>query len=61
MRVLANLNSTGRFGSVAVIEYIPKAAVWTAAIGAIADLAIRRKRQVASGKYWPKRRAPPFN
>jgi hypothetical protein len=34
----------GRFGSVAVIEYIPKAAVRPAAIEGIADLAIRDSR-----------------
>jgi len=40
----------GRFGSVAVIEYIPKAAVRTAGMGGIADLAIHQKQPLVSGK-----------
>ena len=39
------------FGSVADHEYIPKAAVQAATIGRIADLAIHRKRPLASGKF----------
>jgi hypothetical protein len=42
----------GRFGSVAVIEYIPKAAVRAAPIGGKADFAIRRNRPFASDKFW---------
>ena len=39
------------FGSVADLEYIPKAAVQAAAIGGKADLAIRRKRPPVSGEF----------
>jgi len=42
----------GRFGSVAVIEYIPKAAGRTAGIGGIADLAIRGESQVLESNTW---------
>jgi hypothetical protein len=38
-------------GSVAVTEYIPKAAVRAAGIGGIADLAIHRERPFVKGKF----------
>jgi len=41
-----------RFGSIAVIEYIPKAAIRAAGLGGIADLAIHRKQPFVSGKSW---------
>ncbi len=48
---LSAKSATVSLGPVAVLEYIPKAAVQAAGIGGIADLAIRRKQPLASGNF----------